>query len=254
MRVPARRDPFLLLASGAALALLVTVTLLPGAPWRMPLAVLGGLWAPGYALVALVWRPGALSKLERHALAAAAGLLLAPVVALATSEAVGFGPTQVASALALVTLAGTLLARRDETAEPATASLVPSTRVTLGASGAALVFAAILVAPSFAASSLPHSLALTAPDGGQATLRWTEGSPPTWRILASGGDEAVEAPLTIRWDNVTLFTRALRLGAGEAESFEVRPPADAAPGNHTLAARWAGRDVHAYVHIQGATA
>lgn len=251
MPVPARRDPFLVLASGAALALLATVAVVPGAPWRLPLAVVGGLWAPGYAIVALVWRPGALTRLERHALAAGAGLLLAPVVALATSEMIGFGPVQVAAALAVVVLVGTLLARRIEAHEPPVASRMPSTRTTLAASGVALVFAAILVSTSFATAPVLHALALTSTDGSPAPTRWEPGAPPTLRLVAMAGEESIGAPLIVTWDNATLLSRDVRLAPGESTPFDLALPGDAAPGNHTLRATWAGREVHAFVVIGG---
>lgn len=249
MRVPARRDPFLLLASGAAVALLATVALVPNALWRMPLAVFGGLWAPGYALVSLVWRHGALSRLERHALAAGAGLLLAPVVALATSELVGFGAVRVAGALAALTIVAAWLAPRVDAREPPAVSPVPSTRVTLAASVSSLALAGIILSTSFATTPELHSLALTAPDGSPATLRWDAGAPPPLRLTAVGGDEPVEAPLLARWDDATVIERPVRVQAGGTAIVDFAPPADAALGNHTFRATWAGRQVHAAVFV-----
>lgn len=250
-------DPLLVVAGAASLALAAATAHLPPFPGRLALAVLGGVWAPGYALVALIARRGRLAGLERHALASAAGLLLLPLAGLVASETIGFGAAQVASLLAGLTLLLALLAAyRGGTSEAAVRAPLPDTRATLAIAGGALALAALVLAPSFLEPTLPSAFAMTTPGGGEVPVRWQAGEAPTYTFQAMAGSAPVEGVLVVTWTPVpdgevrTLLEAPLALAAGEGAARDVAPPANET-GTFRLAARWDGHEVRVLAHVLG---
>lgn len=259
--------PAVALAVAASVALLLTVLLAPEAPWRLPVAVLGGVWAPGYALLAAFhpFHREGMTELERHALGFAFGLLAAPVVGLGVSLAAGFDAARVAGALAGLTLAGgvvgLLRARGDA---PWTLSEPPGTRTTLAVCAATLVAASALWALPFpgTASGAPASLALVGRDGTTASLPLVVdvGAEGGFLVEARAGDRAASGTLVVTWapaeggEALVLLLSERALPAGQGASWPVAVPT-AEPGTFALRARWSGvgdegpRETHAWVRV-----
>lgn len=250
-------------ASGA---LLLTILLAPDAPWRMPLAVLGGVWAPGYALLAAFHpfdREG-LTELERHALGFSLGLLAAPVVGLGVSLAGGFDAAGVAATLAGLTLAsGAVGLLRAQGAAPWVLTEPPGTRATLAICAATLVVAAALWTASLpgAAREAPTSLGLVGPDGTAASLPLVVdvGAEAVFLVEARAGHRAASGTLTVTWgpaeggEPVVLLGEARAMAAGEGASWTVTVPTGQA-GTFALRAQWDGgdegaRETHAWVRV-----
>lgn len=208
---------------------------------QVALAALGGLWAPGYAAVAVAYPRGRLVALERHALAFAAGILLLPVVGLLASELLGFRAAAIAGVLFALTsvLAATALRRRAHAPEAAARSAMPGTRATLAIAGACLVASAAIVAWSWRPEPVPSSLAIVSSD------------PPTLVFEATAGARPVAGSLVVTWDGAPILSRDLALDAGATERILVPAPSDA-EGAHTIEARWDGRVVRAHVAGGGA--
>ena len=234
----------------ASLALAATLWLAPAAPWRAPLALFGGVWAPGFALLAALYPPGRLTRLERHALAIAAGICLLPLLVLLTSETVGLRAAQLATLGSIFTGALALVARRHAPApEPATRSAIPSTPVTLAICAIALVAAAGAVALGARdAPPVPASLALSGPDGPLA-LRPALGEDVRVLVEARAGDAPAAGTLLVRLDGTVVVERALSLAPHEAARVEVSVPTDAR-GPTQLVATWLDRETHATFHVE----
>lgn len=246
-----RLDPGLVTALAASLALAATLFFVPDAPWRAPLAILAGVWAPGYAIVALAYRRGRLTALERHALAAGIGLVVLPLLGLAASALVGFRPTSLAGAALVVTLGvGAAAAMRAPIApEPIARSPAPSRRATAAiAIGALLVATAVLLPTLVARPSVPHSLALTDAAGMPLDLRHASGATIAIRIEATAGTEAISDTLRVTWGDATILERQLTLEAGTSELIDLAPTLDAR--ERVLNATWAGREVHATFAVE----
>ena len=245
-----RRDPLLLLAVLCALVLALVDAFLPPFRGRMPVAVVGGVWAPGYALVALAWPRGRLVGLERHALAVAAGFLALPLVGLLAGETVGLSraPWLV---LAVTGACAAAAWRGSGGAEAAARSPVPSTRVTLGVSGAALLASGLLLVPALAQDPVPASLAMGNADGGPFPLRLRVGDDARVLVEARAGTEPAAGDLVVRWNGQVLLQERMALAAGAGARVTVPLPTDA-PGVHAFTATWAGRETHAQVDVEGA--
>ncbi|HUR68508.1 MAG TPA: hypothetical protein VM370_04620 [Candidatus Thermoplasmatota archaeon] len=247
----ARQDPALLAALATSGALFLTLLLAPSAPWRIPLALLGGIWAPGYALLAVAYPRGRLVALERHALAAAAGLCLLPVLTLVASETVRLTSARVAGVGLVLTLALAAIALRKPTTptEPVVRGALPSTRVTVAMCALALLLAAVVEARSLSsATEEPASLAMTSDAGGPLELQVAQGAPAAVLVSPRAGARAVTDTLSVTWDGVALDARDVSLSPGEAASIVVPLPTDAV-GAHALVATWAGRETHATFQV-----
>ncbi|HLE98110.1 MAG TPA: DUF1616 domain-containing protein [Candidatus Thermoplasmatota archaeon] len=250
--------------AACAAALLATVLVAPDAPWRVPLAVLGGVWAPGWGLVALVWpaRDARLSALERHALAFGLGLVIAPVAALV----VGTRPGALAGAATLLAAVGLVRERgppharpialgsdRAHGPAPASWSTPPSTRATLAIAVAALLAAAALwAAPLLAPDPTPGvALALTGPDGSAATLPRSAVVGEPVRVAVEVHARAAESGrLVVVAGATTLFDEDVFAPA----RFELAVPT-LEPGRMSLKAAWSGattREVHAWLVVEEA--
>jgi hypothetical protein len=262
--VALRRDATLAAAIGTSLALFVTLLLFPAAPWRAALGRVGGVWAPGYALVAAAYPRPRLARLERHALAGAGGLLMAPLVGLATSEIAGFRPTNVSAALLLTTVALATVGAwrgRDAAAEKCARAAVPGTRATLMTCGLAIGLAAVVALPAwFAATSVPSSLALT-DMAGNAILpaQFAKDEPFALAIHLGAGTEPRAGRLIVAWDDDTLTPLTLHqedivLASGTTHTISVNVPTER-PGDHLLRVLWEGegREVHARIRVADAT-
>jgi hypothetical protein len=226
-------------AVAAGLALAATLLLFPQAPWRLPLALAGGLWAPGDALACALWPRGRLSALERHALAVGLGLLLAPLAGLLASALAGFRPSTVGGTLAVLTCAAAAVAlhRRGDAPEAASWSSPPSRRATLATGGAALCVAALVAVPAWVpAEALPSSLALE----GDIPRTVIRNATLEVALVARAGDAPVDAPLVVTWNGEVLWTRNVSL-APHAEARLPLPVAPDGAGAHVREAAWGGR-------------
>lgn len=217
-------------ATAVAAALLGTVLFVPGAPWRLPLAVAGGVWAPGYAVLSAV-RPRGLGGLERNALAAGLGLALVPVLGLAASLAGGFDAVAVAAlVLAVVALGAGIGAARSRGCEPAPLvhARLPGTAATLAIVSAALLGAGSLwSAPVDEAAPAPASLSVR-----DAPFLISAPTPVT---LTLEGDATRRLVVTV--DDAVLLD-------GPAAPGEVVVMLPAPVGEHRFAAAWAGVEIH----------
>jgi len=216
------------------------------------------VWAPGYVLLLAIHPRGRLSALERHAMALALGLVLLPLVGLLASVTVGFTWVGVAAWLVvLVVAAGAVAAARRGTAvrEAASHSLVPSTRVTLALTLAALAVAGAVWAWPGASQRTPPALWLE--DGaGQALAlpsNVTSGAPIRVVVLVASGDAPLDGTLTVSWDgNAT--THAVRLSPDQRASWTLDLGTTGAPGDRAFDARLdaaggVARDVHFLLRV-----
>lgn len=279
MKEPTRRDLPLLVAFLLSGALAATIVLLPAAAWRIPLALLGGIWAPGYALLCLAYPRGALSQLERHALAACAGLCLLPLLTLLSSESVGLTQARVAlvaAAFTGVAALGALLRTRRLSkappspsgagvglpspasapqspasapqAEPLVRTRLPSTRATLALClGALLVAAGVEATSHVTARPAPPSLALTAA-GGPLDLDLEPGEQVAVIVEARAGASAAMGELVVTWDGAPIANATMDLAARAAQTLEVPIPTDTR-GDHALVVTWLGLQTHATFRV-----
>ena len=245
-------------------ALLLTLLLAPEAPWRLPVAVLGGVWAPGYALLCAVhpFHREGMTELERHALGFASGLLAAPVVGLGVSLAGGFEAMPVAAALGALTFGGGAVGLLRAEGDPAwMRGEPPGTRATLAICAATLVAAAALwaVPTPGAAQEAPLGLALVGPDGTTASLPLSleVDELGAARVDVAAGDRPAEGVLRVAWapaeggPEVALLEKALSLPEGGRASAAVAVPTSE-PGTYVLRATWEGaqtRETHAWIRV-----
>lgn len=253
---PFPRDAALATAAGASVALAATLLVAPWGPWLAPVGLLGGIWAPGYAILRVVYPRGRLSLLERNALAAAVGLLLLPVAVVSLSLARRFSPRTLGILLLAVTLAFCLLAllrydRRgwDEDEEKPARAPLPDTRTTLLLSGVAIVAAMLLLAPTFlGAVPEPPALAVTMDGGAPLPLQAPVGEVIKARLVVMAGDAPAQGHLVATWGNVTLADMPIDLRPGDVLDLPLDLPVESR-GAHVLQAHWdgPGREVHATI-------
>ena len=244
--------------AAAALAPLLLLAPVPP-PWSWPIVVVGALWGPGSALLDAAYPRGRCSQLERHALAAGIGLLLLPLVALATSATLGFHRLRLALALlGLACAAALLAAARRQAPRPEAVSFarVPGTRATLAMCGAALLLAAAIAWWPHPAEPVPASLWLEDGDGHALVLPpvvAVNASVPLRVVLASGGT-ALDGALDLAWDGHGDPTPVHLPAQGRLETPFVLPTQDV--GVHTFVARFASgavvREVHVALRVGGA--
>lgn len=250
-----RRDPILLLAVALCASLLATIALVPQALWRTPLALLGGLWAPGYALLGAAYPRGGLSRLERHALAACAGLCLLPLLALLASETIGLTSMRTGMVALGATVAFSLVgwareARTQPEVEPLTRSRLPSTRVTVALCTGALVLAAAVEATStITARDAPGSLALHSADG-PLDLALTQHETVVVFATARAGATPAEGELEVLWNGEARSSELLHLAAGQTRTIEITIHTDVR-GSHDLVVRWRGLETDATFVVGG---
>lgn len=244
--------------------LLSTLRLAPAAPWRVPLALVGGLWAPGYALLAAVHpvAPEGLRGWERHALGFGIGLLAAPLVGLLASLLLTFDETTAGALLCAVTLAGAAVGLLRSGPAPRFAhSPPPGTLPTLAICAAtSLVVAALWLAPvPGAGGDAPAALGLLGPDGTPSSLplRVERGADALALVEVAAGARAEDGLLRVTWGRAeggpeaVLVDEALALRAGETARRELAMPTSE-PGFFRLAVAWEGPRplrAHAWVEV-----
>ncbi|MEA3191187.1 MAG: hypothetical protein QOD77_1769 [Thermoplasmata archaeon] len=238
------------LAAAACAPLFLLFPLEP--PWSWAFVALGAVWAPGYALLDMAYPRGRCVGLERHALAAGLGLLLLPVLALATSATLGFHRWSLVLAIMVVVAVAAIVAAARKGrlgAEPAGFAVAPSTRSTLALCGATFLLAGVVAWWPQPGAELPAALWLEGPDGQALVLPAVvavNATVPVTVLLASG-DAALEGTLRLAWDGHGEAT-AIRLAPHGRHAVAFVVPTDA-PGLHAFDARLEAAGMAREVHF-----
>lgn len=243
----------LLVPTAVALALVALLVVAPSSPLRVPLALAAALWAPGDAMLGLRYRGRALNGVERFALACALGLATAPILGLVVSIVSSLTAMHLALGVLTEVLALTVAAflRAPPPAIPAPPMPVPSTRATFAIAGAALAVSAGLFLWDMRPVETPASLAIADASGNVSALPATlsPGAAPTFDLTLSAGGAARNGTLLVTLDNGTLLRQAMPLEASRTRDVAIPLP-PLATGDHELVARWAGREVHLWLHVR----
>jgi hypothetical protein len=249
------RGQALAAAAGAPLLLLVPL----GPPWSWAAVALGAIWAPGYALLEVIYPRGQCAALERHALASGLGLIVLPVLAVATSATLSFHRWSLVLAILVLVAASAVLAaarRQRRAIEPAGFAQAPGTRATLALCGAALLVAGIVTWWPQPRAESPAGLWLEGPEGQALALPAAVPANATVpvTVLLAAGDAALDGTLRLTWDGAGNAT-AVRLEPHGRRATPFTAPTQVA-GVHSFQARFEAsgvvREAHFVLQVRGA--